>query len=278
MRTQETIYYAEMRWPELRRMARQNPVVLLPVGQVEEHGPHLPVGCDAMISTETARRVAETAVREMPVLVMPTVWAGYSGSGLARWPGVISLPSDLVIATVEHILLSLHRSGFKTVVVLNSHGHHDGILRVAVRNTADRCDSCVVLTDIWRLADDAVRRVRQSPRGGCCHACEYETSLLLHFGQRVDMRAAVDEPVRPHSRFVSGDNFGPGSRVFWSTWRYQQSKTGTYGCPTLATAGKGKTIMGETVEAYVTLLREVRARQGKSAPKRVPGRAGRKPA
>ena len=51
----------------------------------------------------------------------------------------------------------------------------------------------------------------------------------------------------------------PGSKVFWSTWRYQQSQTGTYGSPSKATAEKGKLIFDETIAAYVSLLREVYA-------------------
>ena len=243
---QDSIYYIDQRWPELKALAEQNAIVLLPVG------------CDVMIAEETAKRVAEAARAEMPVLVMPTVWAGYSGQGLFAWPGVISLPPEVVIATIEHIVLSLHKSGFKKVVVMNTHGHHDGILRVAGRKIGDQCDSHIVITNVWNLANEVVGRLRESELGGCCHACEYETSLLLDWGKRVDMSLAVDEPVKPHSRFVSGDNFA-SSRVFWSTWRFQKSETGTYGCPTLATAEKGAEMTKETVEMFMTLLRELRA-------------------
>jgi len=256
---QESIYYTDYRWPELKEFAERDTIVLLPVGQTEEHGPHLPVGCDVMIAEETAKRVAEAARAEMPVLVMPTVWAGYSAHALFQWPGVISLPPEVLIATVEHIVLSLHKSGFKKVVMMNSHGHHPGILRVAARKINDQCDSHVVVTNIWNMANDAVCRVRDSEQGGCCHACEYETSIMLDWGKRVDMSQAVDEPVKPHSRFVSGDMFGPGSKIFWSTWRFQQSETGTYGCPTRATAEKGAEITRETVDMYLILLRELRA-------------------
>lgn len=256
---QESINYVDMRWPELKQLADDGAIVLLPLGQVEEHGPHLPVGCDLMIASETARRVAEAAVSEMPVLVMPAIWAGYSGRDLFKWPGVISLPTDTVIATIEHIVVSLYESGFRKVVIMNAHGHHEGIVRVAMRRIADRCDACVVGTNVWKLAGEVVGQVRESPLGGCLHAGEYETSIMLDWDKRVDMSKAVDEPVHPHSKLVSGDNFGPGSKVFWSTWRYQKSKTGTYGCPTLATAEKGKAITGGTVAAYLELLREVRA-------------------
>jgi len=254
-----SIYYADHRWPELKALAEAGAIVLLPIGQVEEHGPHLPVGCDYHIAAETARAVAEAAAEEFPVLALPAVWCGYSGRDLFNWPGVISMPPEIVIAVIENICLSLGRSGFKKVMTLNSHGHHVGLVQLAARKVADQSDVCVVVTEIWKLANEVVSRVRESPLGGCCHAGEYETSLELYFGKRVDMAAAQDEPVVPHSRLVSGDNFGPGSKVFWSTWRYQKSRTGTYGCPSAASAAKGETIFRETVAAYLNLLREFRA-------------------
>ena len=130
---------------------------------------------------------------------------------------------------------------------------------VLLGQVADQSDVCLVCTDIFKMAADSVARHRESPLGGISHACEYETALMLHFQTRVDMESARDEPVLSPSRFVSDDMCGPASKVFWSTWRYQKSVTGTYGCPTLASAEKGAAIFRETVEWYVELLREVHA-------------------
>lgn len=254
---QQNFFYSDMRWPQLEELAKQDAIVLLPIGQTEEHGPHLPVGCDHFISQEIAHRVAKAAGKEMPVLVMPTVWCGFSGKDLFNWPGVISMPPELVIAVLENICTSLCRSGFKKIVTMNSHGHHVGIARVAARKIADQCDAIIVVTDIWKMGNQAFKRLRESEPGGCCHAGEYETSLMLHFDKNVDLDSAIDEPVVSHSKFVSGDNFGEGSKVFWSTWRYQKSKTGTYGSPSCATKEKGRKVTEETVAAYVELLREV---------------------
>jgi creatinine amidohydrolase len=256
---QDSIYYSDHRWPELKAFAEQGAIVILPVGQTEEHGPHLPVGCDAMISRDTAAQVAAAAQAEMPVLVLPTIWAGYSGKGLFNWPGTISLPPEIVIGTVEHIVVSLSQSGFKKILVMNSHGHHEGILRVAARKIADRCEVTLVLANIWRMAEEIVQEVRESEDGGCNHACEYETSLLLALDKRVDMTLAVDEPVTASSRFVGPDLITRHqAKVFWSTWGHTRSRTGTYGCPTKATAAKGETIMKATVQAFLELLRDMR--------------------
>ncbi|MDP6380289.1 MAG: creatininase family protein, partial [Phycisphaerae bacterium] len=84
---QETVNYTDLRWPEIQAYARKGAIVLLPVGQIEEHGPHLPVGTDCHISTAVAEAVAKEASKELPVLVLPTLWTGYSGRDLFNWPG-----------------------------------------------------------------------------------------------------------------------------------------------------------------------------------------------
>lgn len=254
----DSIYYADLRWPELQNMAEKGAVVLLPLGQVEEHGPHAPVGCDMFISQETARAVAERLADDIPILVMPTVWCGYSGRGLFNWPGAMSAPTDTMISYLESILISLHRSGFRKVVLLNSHGHHEGIARVVARRVADQVKMTLVVSHIWRMAEDAVQRERQSEDGGCNHAGEYETSLLLAFGKRVDMSACQDEPVKPRSRFVGGDLITRhNAKVFWSTWGHTSSQTGTYGAPSSATAEKGRRMFEGTLDAYCELIRDV---------------------
>lgn len=255
----DSVRYEELRWPELQSLAENDAIVILPMGQIEEHGPHLPVGCDVMISRGTADRVVEEARKEMPVLLMPTIWAGYSGRGLAKWPGLISLPPEVVTAIVENTVVSLVNSGFRKVLIMNSHGHHEGILRVAARKIADRCRVTLVVSHIWRMAEDIVGEVRRSPEGGSNHAGEYETSLLLAMGERVDLDRAVDEPVTPHSRFVGGDIITRHrAKVFWSTWGHTSSKTGTYGSPTKATKSMGRATMDATVAEYLALLREMR--------------------
>ena len=254
----ESIYYYDYRWPELEKLAEKNAIIILPVGQVEEHGPHLPVGCDTMISQETARLIAKKVNNEFPVLVLPPIWAGYSGKGLFKWPGTISIPPEIVIATIENIIVSLNKSDFKNFLIINSHGHHEGILRVAARKIADTCKVTLIVSNIWRMAEEAIQEIRESADGGANHAGEYETSLLLAMDKRVNMAEAKDEPVKQHSKYITGDIITRyKDKVFWSTWGHSSSQTGTYGCPTKATKEKGDIIMDATVKQYLNLLREV---------------------
>ena len=252
-----SIYFANKSWPQLQEAVERNALILLPVGTIEEHGPHLPVSTDFTIATRVAAAVAEVVRDEMPVLVMPAFWSGYSTKEMARWPGTVRVQPETLIALLFDVCSSLIEMGFRKIVILDCHGHHGGILNVVVRKIADAHGVYIALTSPARMSAEAFQRVRRSPQGGAIHADEWETSLMLHFGEPVDMSRATDEDVmRYHSEFVAGDNFCGQSLVFWSTWGLQRSKTGAYGDPTVASAETGRVIMEAIVERYRCFLRE----------------------
>lgn len=194
--------------PELAEAIRRNTIVLLPVGQVEEHGPHLPVGTDAFIAEEVAKRVAAAVEGEIPILVMPTVWSTYSIDAAAKWPGLIKVRTRVVIDLVHDILASLLRMGFRKIVLVNAHGNNPELLKVALRELADEFEAAPVLTNVWSMAAKSFNEVRRSAAGGSIHAGEYETALMLAMGYPVDMsKAPAGESLRFQSQFRANDNF-----------------------------------------------------------------------
>ena len=261
----QSFYFAEQTWPQIEEHIKRNAVVLLPVGQVEEHGRHLPLDTDAVIATEVAARVASALEGEIPVLVMPTVWSGYSSKEMTKWPGVIRLRTRTFIDMIHDILASLIEMGFKRIVVINTHGHHPPLIQTAVREIGDEYGVHVASAELGPMARDAVQAHRKSAPGGAIHGGEFETSLMLHFGKSVNMDEATDVDVmRYHSKFIAGDSFSGGTRVFWSTWGLQQSETGIYGDPTLADAETGRKMLEGIVANYVAFLREFSGERVKS--------------
>lgn len=245
---------------ELDEAIEAGAVVLLPVGQVEEHGPHLPVGTDTFIATEVAKRVAHALEGEVPTLVMPPVWSTFTVDAIDRWPGLIKVRTRVVIDLVHDILASLLRMGFQKMVVMNAHGNNPSLLKVALRELADEFEAAPLLTNVWSMGAPAFNELRSSAMGGAVHAGEYETSLLLALGYPVDMEAApAGEAVRFQSAFRDWDLCGSSGGVTWSTWKVQRSRTGVYGDPTVASAEVGERVLQATVESYVALLREYHA-------------------
>lgn len=244
-------------YPQLEEKIKQGAVVLLPIGQTEEHGPHLPVGTDTFIAEGVARRVAELLQDELPILLLPAVWATYSVDALGLWPGLIKVRTRTVIDLAHDIVASLLRMGFRKVIMLNGHGNNPPLLDTALRELADEFEAAPVLANVWAFSAEAFNQVRRSAPGGAIHADEYETSLMLAMGYPVDMsKAPSGESFRFASEFRARDNFSGKNMVTWSTWKLQQSKTGVYGDPTVASAETGRIVLEATVRKLAEFVRE----------------------
>jgi creatinine amidohydrolase len=259
-----SIYFHHLTSPEIREAVKRNTLILLPVGQVEEHGPHLPLECDCIIARETARVLAEEMSSELPILVMPTVWTAYSVRQVGRWPGLISFREpESMIKMIYDILASLVEMGFKKILIINAHGNNPAILELASRKIGSDFNVFPAVTYVLSMSVPLGSKIRKSPIGGCGgHAGEEETSLLLHLAPelvRMELATNVDI-VRYRSRFFNGDIYAEApdrlGGIFWSTWGVVESKTGVYGDPTAATPQTGKLLFEEIIKNYKDFIRE----------------------
>jgi len=248
----------DLRSDELEQAARKGCVIVIPVGQVEQHGPHLPVSTDVDIVVRLSERAADLTAGEVPTLIMPPIWAGFSGREVARWPGTIRVRTRVVMDLTLDICRSLVEMGFRKLVVVTSHGQHTALMEVVARELADAAQVHAAVVPVAKIAAEAVRRHRRSELGGCLHGGEFETSLMLHFGRPVDMsRASARDRLKYHSRFLPGDAFPPTTGLAYvSTWGIQRSETGAYGDPTTATPETGAAIFEETAAELAAFLRE----------------------
>ncbi len=266
-----TLYFHELTSPEVAQAAQRDTLILLPVGQVEEHGPHLPLECDCIIARETALAVAKAIRPEIPVLLMPTIWTAYSVRQVARWPGLITFREpETMIQMVYDILTSLVRNGFRKIVIVNSHGNNPAILELASRKIGSDFDVFPAVTYVLGMSKNAGPRVRRSEMGGCGgHAGEEETALLLYLTpELVHMdRATNADTVRYQTRFFPGDIYSPipdkVGGLYWSTWGVVQSTTGVYGDPTAATAETGRALFDDILRNYLEFLREYYQHNGR---------------
>ena len=245
-----SILFGEQRSPDLERFVEQNALILLPVGQTEEHGPHLPINTDWVIAQEVAVAVGERMAGDTPTLVMDTICYGYSASALQDWPGTIVLQPETVIDMLCDTCVSLVEMGFRRIAILSIHGNHQGITRVVARKVADATAIYPVVVFPMALGMERFLTVAKAGPEGSCHAGELETSLMLHLApEQVDMeKVGEPNPLQPASRFAKG--------VFWSTWGRAKSKHGYYGDPTVSSAETGKAAFEAIVEETVAFLAE----------------------
>lgn len=151
------------------------PLVVLPVGAVEAHGPHLPLEADRI----QAERTADELAARMGGYVAPTLGYGVCTSA-RRFPGTLSLSLETVAAATREILSELGRHGFRRIVVLS--GHAESVHMAALRSGADAAASADPRLDLLVLSDyDFVyeRRGVDAPLTDG-HAGLLETSRVLH--------------------------------------------------------------------------------------------------
>jgi len=245
-----TIYFSELRSPQVADAAEHGALLVLPLGQTEEHGPHLPVGTDAII----ARRLCDEAVCQLDgeplAYLLDTVTYGYSQEALTEWPGTIIVPQATLIEMLTSTLVSLADMGFRKIAVVSLHGNHDGVTRVVAREVADACGVGPGLFFPAACVGGVLEEHGKAGATGSCHGGEMETSLMLHLApELVDMSAA------PKGDELKSPKPFPSSQAFVSTWTLQKSRAGIYGDPTVATAELGKLLFDTMVAETVRFLR-----------------------
>jgi creatinine amidohydrolase len=259
-----SVYFQHKTTEEISEAAQKDTLILVPVGQIEEHGPHLPVETDTVIARETAKAVAESIMSEVPLLVMPTIWTGYSVQQVGNWPGLITFRNpETMIQMIYDILESLIKNGFKKIVFVNAHGNNPAILELACRKIGSDYNVFPAVTYVLGMTKGIGDQVRKSGEGGCGgHAGEEETALMLHLApDLVHMDRAVSKDiVTYHTRFFPGDIYSTipdrVSGIYWSTWGVVESKSGCYGDPTVATKQTGKLLFEEILRNYQDFLEE----------------------
>lgn len=130
---------AEMTWQEVKKAAEEGSAVLLPIGVIEAHGPHMDLTPDVYLSCLPCRflkkRLQEKGV---PSIIAPPFYWGISAD-LKNYPGTFSVRPDTMKALLVDILASLDAWGFRHVFIVNAHGDHTHIemIRAAIRETQD---------------------------------------------------------------------------------------------------------------------------------------------
>jgi creatinine amidohydrolase len=249
--------YQHYTWVELKEVAARNPVVVVPIGSVEDHGPHLPLDTDNFLIWSICEEAARRAAGD--ILLMPIIPYGFETHHM-DFPGTIDIEMEHLLHFVLDVTKSVARHGFNRILIADGHGSNMPILDLVARRTILETDA-LCAPFLWpSLALDKIRGVRESGRGGMSHACELETSVYLYLdSERVQMDKACKEMEQPASDFIWSDLLNPGP-VRMMDWWTRFSKTGINGDPTLATVEKGRVIFESVVENLVKLAREFKVR------------------
>jgi len=171
---------AEMTGADFERLEKRT--VLLPVGSVERHGDHLPLGTDGFLPEHIARKAAE----RLSCPVLPTLWYG-SCKAMKPFSGTFDLDSDCLYKFVRSLISEVNRNGFRLLCIINGHGGNTTPLSMAARDISSRTDLSVIVIDWWRELGLSKLSSFEAPG----HAGEDETSAMMALQpERVKMEAA----------------------------------------------------------------------------------------
>lgn len=178
----------EMAWPEAKEALKSARLGLVPVGSLEQHGPHLGMGCDALQSYEFTKRLAE-AVHPKAVMTAPISF-GVSAHHMA-FPGTVTIRPDTLIALAVDVGLSLSRHGITHVLFVNGHGGNQAALGVATDRLRFEHGIKAAHT-LWPTVG-WMEGMQQASSKRVGHACEIEVSLAMHLTPHIVRKDRLTE-------------------------------------------------------------------------------------
>ena len=156
----------------------QNTIAVVPIGAIEQHGPHLPVNTDSLILDYILAKAVQSCSKE--VVLTPVIQYGYSPHHLC-YKGVLSLQSETLLAMLKDIGGSLIHSGFLKILFITGHGGNAQIIGQAARDIGTSNSNVIVAsTTYWNIAHTAlIKKMRNLTTWVPGHAGLFETSIVL---------------------------------------------------------------------------------------------------
>lgn len=253
-----------MTWKEIRRVVEPKALAVVPVASFEQHGPHLPVETDTLITSKVAIAVDQHLQEKgIKSYLTPTLWLGCSPHHLDLF--AISLNPALYAQVLINIGDSLLSAGFQRIFFLNGHGGNSALAQVAMNTLALKSKALIGCGAYWELARETIRELRESSPQGMAHAGELETSLMQYLFPSLvkDELAAPCYPKLPPQAAIDMTDAGP---LRFGMEFSELNPEGNLGDPSLASSEKGRRFFMAIVNAVADQLAEfVKLSVGKRA-------------
>jgi len=244
---------ASYRWSdltaeELRAKAEANAVVVLPVGSIEQHGPHLAVGVDTVLCEKVCLAAAERVTGNQ-VVVAPTLWCGMAEHHM-DFGGTFTLDIPTYRAVLLCLLTSLQRNGFRRVVIVNGHSGNSAALQAFLPDFARETKLRIRVAFYHAATDRSLHSILQNPTGR--HANEFETSMMMVLAPELVRIERLSEA------FGGQELEREQDAVLKRTTRHRSYKhrtsTGVDGDARQSTAAKGAALVEECVRSLSEML------------------------
>jgi creatinine amidohydrolase len=238
--------------------ASERLIAVLPIGAVEQHGPHLPVSVDTTILNAVIQTALPHLPPELLALFLPTQALGKSNEH-QRYAGTLTLGAETLIRIWMDIGASLARAGVRKLVILNSHGGQSAFMEMMARDLRVSYNLLAVSTSWSALPLDPEAAALFSPeeRRFGIHAGDMETSMMLALQPG---NVSLDHAQNFESAWVERAKTYPllGNGANKVAWQMQDlNEWGAAGDATRATAEKGAKVLESSGRQLALLLSEV---------------------
>lgn len=249
-------FWAQYTARDFAALPRDRLIAVLPVGAIEQHGPHLPLAVDQAILDGILSATVPLIPDDLPALILPTLPVGKSDEHSA-FPGTLTFSATTLMAMWSDIGDSVARAGVRKLVILNSHGGQIAPMDIVARDLRLRHRMLVVAANWFAMGLPEGLFTPEEERFGI-HAGDMETSVMraLH-PDLVQMNHARD--FRPLAAGLAKDNkllgLTPAGKLAWAA--QDMHPAGACGNASLATVEKGRKVIDHAARQIVTLLHEV---------------------
>ncbi|MCW4048832.1 MAG: creatininase family protein [Candidatus Bathyarchaeota archaeon] len=236
----------EMSWPEVEEALAKTDVVIVPVGSVEQHGTHLPLGSDTMQATDMAKMVIKQLADEgLTICAAPTIPFGVSHAHL-KFPGTITVSSETLMRVITDVCRSLHLHGFRKFMLLLGHGGNLPTLRLVANELAlIMKDSKIIVPDWLPVMGAKYPEVLTSSRPRHeHHSGEGETARMVYSTPKLVSKNRgepfyVPEELDPYAK----KPYTGSVTIARSGWGMKEMTAfGVMGDPSIATAETGEKV------------------------------------
>ena len=225
-------------------------VAILPIGVIESHASHLPLGTDMF----AAHHIACSASQQEPIIVFPQYPYGINHE-TAHLPGGLVIKRDVAFALLENICDEMHRNGIEKIIILSGHGGNRYFLPLFVQTLPEKSKPYTVYLANLPIQSEDVAMIEHPEFG---HAGELETSMILHINENlVRMDQIPPKTFTNAKRNHEISEAGGYSQVDW----YAMYPHMYVGDAHKATAEKGKQALSAHIRYLIHLIQVVKADQ-----------------
>ena len=249
-------FWAQYTARDFAALDRGNLIAVLPVGAIEQHGPHLPLAVDQAILDSIVAATVPLLPPDCPALFLPTMPVGKSNEHSA-WPGTLTLSAPTLMALWSEIGDCVAAAGVRKLVLLNSHGGQIAPMDIVARDLRIKHKMLTVAASWFAMGTPDGLLTSEEQRFGI-HAGDMETSVMLALHpDLVQMQHARN--FHPTIADLARENrhlgLSPAGKLGWQA--QDLNPAGACGDASLATADKGRAFVNHAAAQIVTLLQEV---------------------